>query len=474
MRKSMAFLLFSLTIIAVPAFADPMTDAEALARFDAAAVHEFRRTLEDIIDMHSDVVAASGASELAAATARRKKVVRELGDADVARLMATGVDLSELRAQTAGLHELVFRGEPASQLVGTNSTGFPSAPYSFCGVTRRSTTGMLVAQITLEAAQNVWSIASRACDQVVVAAGFGGNGSAACIIVDEVLFAAQTTYNAFVYCDANIDSAEILGSYNRLEHLHGDVEDAKASILSNAGTNREAVVADARVNRTAVVSNDNVNKDAIVANDNANRTIIVNATNSGRDAIIANDNANRDTVVANANDNRDKVITNDNANRDTLITELRAIGCDVIRLLNTPEGQRGSVLTSCSGQPGYPYNFPQKKGSNVVASGTSLRVPEPQTPIARGAGTVSIETHLLESRLIPSYYLPASRGGMIEHIRDLVHQTLGAQADLGIAVAETASARELAKNADTLLDHEKFVDAYRAYAAAYQALVPKN
>jgi hypothetical protein len=71
---------------------------------------------------------------------------------------------------------------------------------------------------------------------------------------------------------------------------------------------------------------------------------------AARIAIINNSNANRDLIIANAN-----------ANREMIINELRALGCEILRLLNTPEGQRASSILSCTSQPGFPYEWPEKK-----------------------------------------------------------------------------------------------------------------
>ena len=71
--------------------------------------------------------------------------------------------------------------------------------------------------------------------------------------------------------------------------------------------------------------------------------------------------AARIAIINNSNTNRDLIIANANANRDMFINELRALGCEIVRLLNTPEGQRASSILSCTSQPGFPYEWPEKK-----------------------------------------------------------------------------------------------------------------
>jgi hypothetical protein len=89
-------------------------------------------------------------------------------------------------------------------------------------------------------------------------------------------------------------------------------------------------------------------------------------------------------------------------------------------------------------------------------------------------GTVTMERNLLESRLIPTYYLPANRGGMIEQVKTLVWNTIEAQLDLNIAKDETALAKAAAQQADELLAKKKYLEAYRQYCLAYQQLIPAN
>jgi len=65
------------------------------------------------------------------------------------------------------------------------------------------------------------------------------------------------------------------------------------------------------------------------------------------------------TIVNNDNANKTEIINSVKTNKDAVVTELRALGCEIVRLLNTPEGQRASSILACSGQPGFPYRFPR-------------------------------------------------------------------------------------------------------------------
>lgn len=228
-------------------------------------------------------------------------------------------------------------------------------------------------------------------------------------------------------------------------------------------------------NRQTIVNNDNTNTQTMLTKMDANTVVITTAIDASATAIINNDNSNRNMIITNDNSNRTMIIDNDNTNRDLMVAEMRKIGCDVIRLLNTPEGQRQSSLSSCNGQPAFPYNFPEKSMQVTGAfTSTAIDLDAVDQPARRPfASTVSLEIHLLEGRMLPSYYLPVSRGGMLEEVKALVWSTLDAQRELGIAVGQLATAESFARAADELLTQKSFVDAYRSYAKAYQELLPQ-
>ncbi|MCI0587698.1 MAG: hypothetical protein L0323_12730 [Planctomycetes bacterium] len=167
--------------------------------------------------------------------------------ADDLRVFRSGLtELALLREKCVLLRNSVLASSGGSGGAGlTQSSGFPGAPYSStCGSVRNDTGIVFAAQIALQAAELVWSAASRACDQVAVVAGVGGNTSLACIVADAVLFAAKAVLDDFKFCDEDIDSAEIKGSYDRAEHLHTDLEtvDGKVDALGTQIGNIEAAI----------------------------------------------------------------------------------------------------------------------------------------------------------------------------------------------------------------------------------------
>ena len=73
--------------------------------------------------------------------------------------------------------------------------------------------------------------AEFACLQMEVVAGEGFNTSAACIVPAVLQDAAAIPFELASFCAGEEDSALAQGSYDRLEHLHDDVEAARAQII---------------------------------------------------------------------------------------------------------------------------------------------------------------------------------------------------------------------------------------------------
>jgi hypothetical protein len=184
-----------------------------------------------------------------------------------------------------------------------NSPGFPGADYPSCGSTRTSEAIVDASDTALFAAETVRDAASRACDEVVVILGEGGNGSLACLITDGIYVAAKIVNYGLHFCNDKIDQAELLASYARLDHLHSDLD---------------ASVANDNANKTAIITNDNTNTTSIVANDNANKTSIINNDNANKTSIITNDNTNTANIIANDNANTTNILVNANANKNEL------------------------------------------------------------------------------------------------------------------------------------------------------------
>jgi hypothetical protein len=354
----------------------------------------------------------------------------------------------------------------------------------------RSTGLVLAADVIYFIAETVRDLAQDGCNEVLVVLGEGGNGRLVCIATDIVYIAAHAVWEAAHFCNEEFTDATVDANYERLEHLH---EDLGASV-ENDNSNKEMIVENDNSNKTAIITEVDAKATALSTQISAGTTDIlnrieskgndiINNDNTNRTQIITNDNTNTANILTNANANKTMIINNDNANFAATINELRALGCDVIRLLNTPDGLRSSSIASCAGKPGFPYSW--NKLNSATVSTTSAKLPDTTdgfsnqrgqdgVPILPIMGTVTMETHLLAGTVIPTYYLPAHRGGLIEQVKLMVWNTIESQTELKIANYETAQARVFAQEADQLLSAKKYVEAYRQYCVAYQKLVPVN
>lgn len=180
---------------------------------------------------------------------------------------------------------------------------FPGADYPACGSTRTSEAAIDASDAALFVAETVREAASRACNEVVVIAGEGGNGSLACLVTDGIYIAAKAVNYGLHFCNDKIDQAELLASYTRLAHLHSDLE----ASVANDNANRTSIINNDNTNTTNIVTNDNANKTSIINNDNANKTSIINNDNANTTNIINNDNANTTNILLNANANKNEI-----------------------------------------------------------------------------------------------------------------------------------------------------------------------
>jgi hypothetical protein len=139
--------------------------------------------------------------------------------------------------------------------VSLMSAGFPDAtgyPGVICpsSPNRTNADALLVAVLNIsdartafEIAQGIWSVLSRACDEIIVVLGEGFNTSLACIPVDVVLFAAdlligdsESTVGHLQHCNDAVNSAEIEGMYNRSGHIHTDLVTHDVDISNQLAT----------------------------------------------------------------------------------------------------------------------------------------------------------------------------------------------------------------------------------------------
>jgi len=314
-RTGVLVLILSSLIFTGQAFAKPSEPAKGTNSSPAAtqphsSQGELRSTEKELEQLRSDLLSfvqaykefagAVGMGRQVEAFAKSEEQIRQLSLRQLDVLRSVLPDTSRVNAATQKLRDQVegqqlTKTDSRFTLTRTfqpNSPGFPGADYPSCGSTRTSEAIIDASDVALFAAEVIREAASRACDEVVVILGEGGNGSLACIITDGIYIAAKIVNFGLHFCDDKIDQAELGATYTRLGHIHSDLESS---------------IANDNANKTAIINNDNTNTSNIVANDNANKTAIINNDNTNTSNIIANDNANTTNILVNANANKNEL-----------------------------------------------------------------------------------------------------------------------------------------------------------------------
>lgn len=185
-----------------------------------AEAEEVRADLNHILDTLRGMVLTlepGNSQELTASMLDAQETLTKMRDEDLAVYAEAIPGIAHLREAVDELAVTLLSEVSIGRKVA--SAGLPDASYSaLCGFARNNADAIQAARIVFEIAQGIWSVASRACEEVA----FGFNTSLLCIPVDAILFAAEFVFDRLEECNEDIDSAEIRGSYERLGHIHDD------------------------------------------------------------------------------------------------------------------------------------------------------------------------------------------------------------------------------------------------------------
>ena len=232
--------------------------------------------------------------------------------------------------------------QKSGSIMTMDLTGLPGrdGPDAVCqgliGSGRPSAALIISTETVFLAASIVRAVASRGCDQVVVLLGEGGNSSAVCIAVDAVYFVAQALRDKVVACDLDWAKRTIDANYQRLDHLHSDLE----SSVANDNNNKTAIINNSNANTTTITTAISNSQTAVVNNANANLTTVTTAISNSQTAIINNDNTNKNTIVA--NDNANTAMLRDLLLRTQIEADLASTdGSTFVGLFITPTANGG-------------------------------------------------------------------------------------------------------------------------------------
>jgi hypothetical protein len=307
------------------------------AMMDARAVSAFRLQYDTVFANFERAAAARQVPSLTARAREGRDALAGMSDQSLSRLMPL-VNRSGLPSLLATSEVLASNAEHAAQRP-RKSASFPSAPalVDQCLAPVPIDISSAARYFELIAKETTFA-AFTECTLVLGQDLLGENLLAACTVPAVLYFVAQGIADVGQFCAGEYTANQVDGNYQRLEHLHNDLSAGITTLTTAVSTATTTLSTAITAATSTIVANDNSNKTEIINNDNANKTAIINNSNSNAAAIIANDNTNRDLLVG----------------------EIRNLACELIRLLNTPDGLRSSAIMACSGQTGFPYKWNSK------------------------------------------------------------------------------------------------------------------
>jgi hypothetical protein len=237
MKASRAFsipaAMIALVLVTSPAGAGQQGTVTADARTDRLA--SFRPDFNKLLNHYDGVFRKVGNARGLRLTASARESLRAVSDDQLAKLFAK-VRVPDLTAavQAAEKLESLTPTPGARAPRAPDTEGFPNAPpiLSQCDNIAHSSGFTFGALVAWQVLRTVLATASFACLEDIVVAGEGGNGAAACIPFAVAQDAAAIPYELASFCGGEEDSALAQGSYDRLEHIHNDIEAARVQIIT--------------------------------------------------------------------------------------------------------------------------------------------------------------------------------------------------------------------------------------------------
>ncbi len=105
-----------------------------------------------------------------------------------------------------------------------------NATYFFPSWMRPSSEVAFAAFAANLVAEKAAKIADHFCDQTAVAVGFGGNGSAACAVVEGIYQVLNAVYQTIDYIGKDVTASEVTGAYKRAKNIFDQLALADGNI----------------------------------------------------------------------------------------------------------------------------------------------------------------------------------------------------------------------------------------------------
>jgi hypothetical protein len=253
-------------------------------------VQNFRQNYDAAMANMQSVAQASGDTSAAQHAADGRNAMHGVTDAQLLKVFSqSGVpDYSIVSMATQYLASKSQTKNSASLLAPVPaSPGFPDADPidSGCNGVDISSATRYTQLIAKETTNSILAAAAWVCNEDIL----GENGSAACVPLAIAADVANGFFDTSAWCAGEVTANQVDGNYRRLDHIHGDLENAITSIINNSNANTTTLLNNNNANTTTLFNNDNANRALIINNDNTNRTLIINN-------IIANANANKNEL----------------------------------------------------------------------------------------------------------------------------------------------------------------------------------
>ncbi len=329
-----------------------------------------------------------------------------------------------------------------------NRPGLPGID-SYCGAPV-STGVIIAADAVFFIAEGVRDAAQNGCNQVLVVLGAGGNARSVCFATDAVYIIAKAINQGIHFCDDDYAASVGQASYDRLGHMHDDLEDVKANentnftnIIGNAATNTTTITTGITTAKTDIISNATTNRTTITTAITNAQTAVITAGDANSAAIINNDNTNKTTIVENDNTNKTTIVNNDNANTLALTTLVNSALAQIIS--NATDNKNLLLRTQIEA------DLASTDGSTFVALY--------ETPV-----TVCFQS--LNALGLPQAGIPANTNttqcGLLDLVRSIVQQTI-------TNVGAGTNAQSFFATGDSQRAAGQYKEAYASYRKAYKA-----
>lgn len=271
-RPRSAFSVLFLAIAVLwPAVVPPLLAGEGpvLAKADPAAALAFQAKMYAMVDRLDALVASHpGGKTYQGSVADARAALGQMSLEDFAyaspalaqaiaalenrlfllSLRSVGGDSPRSITKSTGLPEAGYPNEPwgfsLESVTGTPGGGDDSSSNAgVCSLASVVEAGQSFALLNLGfAADALADTANRLCDQIIVVVGAGANSALLCIVTEILRAAINGIKDHELLCADIVTAAEVTGGYERIGHVHDDLETTVGNLTAEIDANEAKLV----------------------------------------------------------------------------------------------------------------------------------------------------------------------------------------------------------------------------------------